>query len=590
MGRLIAPLGVLVLLCACQGTDRNPTDDVSATPPDEGVVARYEGGEVTVGDVDARILQLSPAERLSPGPDLEAWYAEVVRNLVVDRLLLEAAREAGLGESDEFRLNRSNVARQFALQSCLAEVRPGVASVTEEELEAAYEERRARFQAPERRATSHIYLRKGLGESIEAVESRALALRERVLRGESFSRIAREASDSESRHRQGSLEWIVRGQLPEAFESVIFSLEEGVPSRPVVTADGVHLFQVDDVLAERELSRQEAFPMLRSELAAERVATALEELSDENHDPEVAIVDREALDRLIAEGAEDETVLSAGDHSLSLRDFRVRLGRFITEQRNQGQIVPGVLTNDLAWQLLERLYRHERAYEHCMSEGLVNEERLAERLADWEARALTAQMRQQRLQQRVMEKPEELELYYQSNIGQFTPPVQWNLERLRIPFEAPAEGRALMARLESISRNEAVDIETLQRELGGEVEALGWVSLDNMRRINPKLPARVAPLDEGQPVAPLRINQRVEFYRVAERRQFDPRPFEEVREEVAAAYLRQYTSETYEEVAETLLSQADFELFEDRLADLREQGMPGQEISVEELDALLSES
>ena len=47
-----------------------------------------------------------------------------------------------------------------------------------------------------------------------------LELRERILRGENFQRLAQSESDSESRHRQGSIGWVVRGQLPQTFARV----------------------------------------------------------------------------------------------------------------------------------------------------------------------------------------------------------------------------------------------------------------------------------------------------------------------------------------------------------------------------------
>lgn len=592
MSRLIAPLGALMLLCACQDADRtSPAESRQSTSaPAPGVVATYSGGRITAGDVDAYILTMPAGERPSSGADLDAWYGELIRALVVDRILLREAREAELDQTGDFRLHRTTIERQLAVQSCLAELKPGLGEISDQELEDAYTEREEAFRAPERRSTYHIYLRLEPGNRIEALEAEMRSLRDRILRGENFQRLARTESDSETRHRQGSIGWVVRGQLPEAFEERIFSLAEGVPSQPLVTRDGVHLFQVDDILAERQLSMKEIGRNLRSRLEAEKLAQALDEVAAMNPSPDARMVNREALKRLIDEGLEQEPVLSTDDYTVSLEEFRLRLGRALGPEAGIETGLSGRIQNDLAWRFLNRLHRHEAAYEYCTDEGLVADTAVADRMKAWEERALASRMRQQRLHERVTADVTRLELYYQSNIGQFTPPVQWHLERLRIPFSNADEGKDLMEHLEEISATDTVSLEALQRELGGELETLGWKTLLQMRGINSKLPKRVSPLAAGALVAPLRTGNRLELYRVVERKEFEPRPLDEARDEVAAAYLRQYTSEVYDELEADILDRVRFELHADRLETLRGAGLPESRITVEQLDALLSGS
>lgn len=591
MARLIAPIGVLMALCACQDAERPASEFPAAqTAPAQGVVARFEGGEITIGDVDARILGLPANERPAPGADLDAWYGGLIRELVVDRELLESARREGLSDSEAFRLRRIAIERQLAVQSCLADYEDGLAAVTSEELDAAYDERQNDFVAPERRSTFHLYLREEAGDSTASLLARMGDIRDRALRGESFQRLAQSESDSETRHRQGGIGWVVRGQLPERFEEVVFSLEEGVPSQPLVDSGGVHLFQVEDILPERQLSRSEVANNLRAQLEADRIAVALDEVAAMNPSPKASIVDRETLERLVEEGEEQATVLVTDDYELSLEAFRLRLGRVLGEEAPAGEAGPGRISNDLAWQFINRLHRHEAAYEYCSSEGLVAQEAVARQVGAWQNRALTDRMRQRLLRERVLADTGRLELYYQSNIGQFTPPVEWQLERLRVPFDSAQEGKTLMARLEAASVANEVGLEALQQEVGGTLEPLGWLTLAQMRRINAKLPQRVAPLETGELVAPLRVGDLLEIYRTTGRMQPDPEPFEAVRDAVASAYLRQYTREVYEKVEAEILERADFELYSERLDALRDAGFSAPEITAEQLDALLSGS
>jgi hypothetical protein len=589
MGRWGALLAVSVLLCACgeAGRESSPSAPESGAWA-EGVLARYSGGEITIAEIDALILRTSASERPAPGADLDAWYSDRVRGLAMDRLLLADARALGLADDAAFQVRRAAVQRQLAVQSCLESLLPGYATIDPERIQSAYDSRKDEFLAPERRAVFYLYKRRAAPESGPALESTMAALRERVLRGESFQRLAQAESDSESRHRQGSLGWIVRGDLPESFETVIFALEEGVPSQPLMTRDGAHLFLVEDVLPERQAALSEVAPQLRSQLQAEQVAQAVDEVAAKNPSPVVRIVSRDELQQRVDQGDEAAEVLVASDHALTLGEFRTRVGRVLGEQAPAGG-ESAAISNEAAWALLDRLYRHEVAFEHCREQGLIADPQVDQRLATWEAGALVAQMRQQRLRERVLADPARLALYFQSNIGQFTPSVQWSLRRLRVPFETPAEARQRMALLERAAE-ESVRLDDLQAQLGGAVEELGWLTLPRMRALHAELPQRIAPLQPGQLASPIRLGGNLEMFELSERREPEPPPLEQVRDEVASAYLRQYASEVYAGYEAERLAEAGFELSSERLAELRQSGLPSGQVSVDMLDALLGGS
>lgn len=591
----IALASVLLLLCACDSAEhagRNERD-ITTSVPAEGVLARYAGGQITVDELDDHILELPAGERPLPGADLDAWYSDQIKRLVVEHRLLQDALDSGLQRSEEFQQRQSAIERQLSVQSCLARGRPELGEITNEQITMAYDERAEQFEAPERRSVFHIYRRLSPGQDVAELESEMLALRDRVLRGENFQRLAQAESDSESRHRQGSLDWVVRGQLPEAFEDVIFSLDEGVPGRPVVTADGAHLFLVDDIYPARKAPLAEAAAALRAQLEVEAVDAALDELAALNTSPTATMIDRDTLATLIEEGAEQEPVLIAESRELSLEQFRVRLGRVVGSQQTPGDGFAGRVPADTAWQFLARIHRHEVVFEYCRKEALIDHDAVAASMADWETRALVDRMRQIRLSERVTVDTDRLALFYQSNIGQYTPPVQWKLRRLVVPYQNAEQARALMTRLENVAAADSTGLDGLDRPESGTIEDLGWNSLAQLRRIHPKLPQLVSPIEGQALVAPIHVLDGLALFEVLDRRQSEPRPFEDVRERVAAAYLRQYTSEVYDALEAGVLERVGFELFPERLAEVREAGLPRPEdlpeISVEQLDALLSE-
>lgn len=150
--------------------------------------------------------------------------------------------------------------------------------VPEEVLRERYEGRKASFTLEEQRRVSHILVAvddasagggEG-GEEGEAAEAAARArveeLRARIVAGEAFEDVAREASeDPGSAASGGDLGYGGRGIWVPAFEEAVFSLPVGELSEPVRSTFGFHLIEVADV---RE-SRMRTFEEAREELERE---------------------------------------------------------------------------------------------------------------------------------------------------------------------------------------------------------------------------------------------------------------------------------------------------------------------------------
>ena len=136
-------------------------------------------------------------------------------------------------------------------------------------LEGYYEARKAGMTVPEQRRVRHILIADE-GEGEEAL-ARAEELRARILSGEDFEAVAREASDDPgSANRGGDLGYSGRGIWTPPFEEAAFSLPVGELSEPVRSEFGVHLIRVEDVRAVRTPSFEEATPELEREYRDER--------------------------------------------------------------------------------------------------------------------------------------------------------------------------------------------------------------------------------------------------------------------------------------------------------------------------------
>lgn len=82
---------------------------------------------------------------------------------------------------------------------------------------------------------SHILVKK---------QSEALAIVERLKKGESFANLAKELSiDKGSAKRGGELGYFGRGMMVKPFEEAAFKLEKGQISDPIKTEFGYHIIK-----------------------------------------------------------------------------------------------------------------------------------------------------------------------------------------------------------------------------------------------------------------------------------------------------------------------------------------------------------
>ena len=256
--------------------ERAKTGDEPAVTVDGTVVATKNRFRFVVDPTRSRnlgtvdfLLQWAPREPFVDEPSPFAWT--VAGQYADDRF---AARCI----ADAFLLDREAEKRGF--ESGEAMVRDGIAEPTEEELRAAWAailaENPSEGRIGETVEASHLLVLLPEGASADddaAAQKKAKALRERILAGEAFAAVAREASDCPSKARGGSLGSFTRGQMVAAFEEAAFSQPVGVVGEPVRTEYGWHLILV----TKREPARERRFEEVRDDLKADLFAQKLED-------------------------------------------------------------------------------------------------------------------------------------------------------------------------------------------------------------------------------------------------------------------------------------------------------------------------
>ena len=170
--------------------------------------------------------------------------------------------EAGLSGADE------DSERRNAPSLLLA--RAGAAVVpTREEIQAEYDLHRERYRKPDQLRVARIFTRER-GEAESA--------RQRILRGEDFSKVAREVSRSTDAASGGQMGIVERGDLPSEFESAVFRLKAGETSPVIAAEEGFLIFRVEERTGAHELTLEQAEPEIRRNLQREKTDRYLGDL------------------------------------------------------------------------------------------------------------------------------------------------------------------------------------------------------------------------------------------------------------------------------------------------------------------------
>jgi len=264
-------------------------------------VAVFEGGEVTLGEVQ-QFAQQSGLGELSPeSPQYEALIAQIMPQLVEIEIAKAYAEEQGITVSEdevnkEIEHLKDQVAQQAqgqdvgreeafdqALQQAgiteeqlrqqireqlpIQKVQERVAGdvgPSQEEVEQFYEQNKAaQFTTPETRCTRHILFNKDQKEKAEEVK-------QQLQNGADFAALAKEYSqDPGSAQQGGDLGCIGRGETVPNFEEAVFGAEQGEIVGPVETEFGYHVIEVTDIQEEATQPLSEVEAQIRDQLTTE---------------------------------------------------------------------------------------------------------------------------------------------------------------------------------------------------------------------------------------------------------------------------------------------------------------------------------
>ncbi|MFL1461333.1 peptidylprolyl isomerase [Roseococcus sp. DSY-14] len=252
-----------------------PVPPPAAVADPNPVLARVDGQEIRLDEVMAAAAEALPAElRQVPPATLRAMlppqvFAQLVDRAVTDRVMLAAARRAGLERDAELR-RRVAAFEENELRDALLrqEVLP---RLTDDALRARFERDRAARPAEEEVRARHILLRE---------EAEARAVIQEIQRGAAFDEVARRRStDPAGRTNGGDLGFFRRGDMVPDFATAAFALQPGqMTPNPVRTQFGWHVIRVEEKRTGQGPGFEESKEALRQSMIEEEVQAVVARL------------------------------------------------------------------------------------------------------------------------------------------------------------------------------------------------------------------------------------------------------------------------------------------------------------------------
>ncbi|HNR94881.1 MAG TPA: peptidylprolyl isomerase [Kiritimatiellia bacterium] len=219
-------------------------------------------------EVDRRAVPVSEEEIGAAVAELERSFPE---GMTLDKVLVAQGVSRKAVEEEIIRNER--VRKLYETETA------GTPSASDEQVSAFYQANRERFRTEESAEVRHILIGCKAGDDpavFRTAKEEAAAIREQLLNGADFGKLAAEKSACPSGKQGGSLGDVKRGQMVPAFEEAVFSQTVGEIGPVVTTEFGCHVVQVTARNEAAVIPEEDAKESIREHLSAQAKGLAFE--------------------------------------------------------------------------------------------------------------------------------------------------------------------------------------------------------------------------------------------------------------------------------------------------------------------------
>jgi peptidyl-prolyl cis-trans isomerase C len=234
-------------------------------PPGNPVVARVNGVELHLSDVEAAQQSLPPEAQKMP---LAQIYPMLLERMIDGMLVTEAGRAEHLDQNPEvqrrLKLLEDRLIQQAYIEQTLKDAE------TEDKLKAGYQKLIQQKPAQEQVHARHILVK---------TEAEAASIIDQLNKGADFATLAKKYSTDPGAASGGDLGYFGRNDMVPAFAAAAFALQPGQYTKtPVKTEFGWHVILVEDRRTKQPPTFEEAREEVGHMLSREIVEAKLKQL------------------------------------------------------------------------------------------------------------------------------------------------------------------------------------------------------------------------------------------------------------------------------------------------------------------------
>lgn len=522
----------------CQQADNNDAPQKLIT--DNSIIATDGEMKLTVAELEQHLLDLPVNLRWST-TDSSHWLKNTIGEYVVQKKLLKEAQLIGAQEEPKFKNVSHNLYRNAYTQQYMNGFASEFEGMGEEDLKRYYQEHIDEYQLPEKRMVHHIYK----GNKHDDGKQQLEALKTRYENGENFMRLAEAHSDSETRHDQGRLGLLKKGDMSPDFDRVVFALALNQASDVIKTAKGHHLFVVTDILPEQSYEFEQVKNQITSQLVAKFGIDNLKAKALLLDTPEpMVLIDKTELMIMNKQPQKRGMVLQVGDYQLPYNQMMYELNELKKTTKM-------TIDQDKQWQYIQTVAYSEVIMQNLIKNGtiLLQDEWIKKQ----QQKLLIDHYIDMKMVNHLNKKPQLLSEYFEKNRKRFSTPVRLKLQRLMIPkidqLDAMPE---LELAIESLE-NKEMSLSDMALRYQGRVQNLGWKNVNQLASIDRQMLKYALLLKIGEFSPPFTNSNFYTILHLQDKKEPVEQEFLQVRQQVIKEYIVDHGADLYREISQELL-------------------------------------
>ncbi len=251
-----------------------PGKDQEPVPESSGpIIATVGETEIRMGDLEDRIMAMQQFMRSQY--DKPEQKLELLKTMILEHLLADAARRKGLDQDPEIRKKVRDLQEQILAQVVYRSEIADTVTVGPSDLENFYNAHKDEFKTPRSLKVAHILCE---------TEAEAAAAKKQYEQNGDFSELAKEVSTDEDTKAKGGALGALRegsdyvpglGQQPEIAKS-ISELKQGDVSEPIQSDKGWHIFYITEETPEQIHTFEETKTQIENMVKREREHDAVQ--------------------------------------------------------------------------------------------------------------------------------------------------------------------------------------------------------------------------------------------------------------------------------------------------------------------------